>query len=225
MPLNLDWTIKVSDVLTSVTIIVSVAALLLSLSKDRDVKVAEQANRVRTAAAIAISKLDRWQALQLSLYRELQPDFVELSEVLAEHYDLQHVRDQLWKRVNATRTVIAQKVLDEQLGTAYSDLLAHFPAARRKLTEAFAQLSSVESGVNENYLGASEQAILALQGKEKIYTTPTLGNALRKAATTHSNELRQSSEAVISPVREYLFHVISLPDSAIVGAGRGAEGS
>jgi hypothetical protein len=225
MPVSIDWTIKVSDVLTSVTIIVSVVALLLSLAKDRDTKAAEQANRVRTAAATAISKLDRWQALQLSFYQELQPAFVELSELLAEQYDVQHVRDQLWKRANSARTGIAQKVLDEQLGTAYSDLLSHFPAARLKFTDAFAQLSVIESTVMESYLADSEQAILSLQDKQKIYTTTTLGNALRQAASKHRNELQTRTDAVIAPVREYLFHVISLPDSKIIGTSRGNAGS
>ena len=34
----------------------------------------------RAAAAATLVKLDRWQALQLSLYQELQPNFVELSD-------------------------------------------------------------------------------------------------------------------------------------------------
>ena len=35
MRLKLDWSIKVSDLLTSITIVVSVIALLISWSKDR----------------------------------------------------------------------------------------------------------------------------------------------------------------------------------------------
>lgn len=223
MALHIDWTIKVSDILTSVTLAVSVIALLLSLAKDRDTKVTEQANRVRTAAALAITKLDRWQALQLSLYQEMQPTFVELSELLAERFEVQYVRDQLWKQVNVVRTGIAQKVLDEQLGMAYSDLLSHFPAARGMFTEAFSKLSAIESEVTQNYLGASEQAILGLEGQRKVYTTPTLGNALRQAATSHSNEFRGKSEAVIAPVRDYLFRVISMPDSKIIGVSKSGD--
>jgi len=156
MRLKLDWSIKVGDLLTSITIAVSVIALLVSWSKDREAKLTEQANRVRAAAATAIAKLDRWQALQLSMYRELQPTYVEMSELLADCDDVQRVRDQFWKRVNVERTRIAQKVLEEQLGTAYSDLLSHFPAARDKFTDAFVKLGAVESAVTENYLGASD---------------------------------------------------------------------
>lgn len=220
MRFNIDWTIKASDVLTSVTIIVSVVALLLSLARDRDAKAAVQASQVRAAAAVAISKLDRWQALKLSLFQELQPAFVELSEALAQKYDVANVRDQFWKRVNSVRTNIAQKVLDEQLGTAYSDLLSHFPAARQTFTKAFSDLSAVESVVIDDYLARSEQEILALDDQKKTYRTPILGNALRKVATENSNKLRTQTEAVIVPVREFLFNVISLNDKEISGAAR-----
>jgi hypothetical protein len=218
--MGIDWTIKVSDVLTSVTIIVSVVALLLSLGKDRDAKAAERANQVRGVAAAAISKLDRWQALKLSLFQEMQPTFIELSESLADKYDVQSVRDQFWKRVNLVRTNIAQKVLDEQLGTAYADLLSHFPAARSKFTGAFAKLSDVESAVMDNYLAESEQAILSLEGQKKTYLTPVLGNALRRVATEEHNKLRAETESAIAPVRDYLFNVISLSDEQILDLSR-----
>lgn len=88
MPLQFDRTIKAGDILSSLTVLLSVVALVLSLSKDRAVRVTDQANKVRTAAASVIVKLDRWQAVQLSMYQDLQPVFVELSEDLAKSMTL-----------------------------------------------------------------------------------------------------------------------------------------
>lgn len=144
---------KVSDVLTSLTIVVSVVALLIAWSKDRTVRQTEQADRVRAAAAKALTKLDRWQALQLSVYQELQPIFVETSEALQQKYDIVKVRDQLWKAINAERTRIASKILEEQIETAYADLLSHFPAARAKFVDAFTNLSDIEKQHNYQLLG------------------------------------------------------------------------
>jgi hypothetical protein len=76
----------------------------------------------------------------------------------------------------------------------------------------------------EDYLAKSEQAILSLDGKQKTYTTPTLGNALRQVAAEDRNKLRAETESVIKPVREYLFGVISLADSQILGASRVTTG-
>src|SRR5438876_1156154 len=122
MALTLDKTIKASDLLTSVTIIVSVVALVITWTKDRDVRVREQADRVRTAAAKTLAKLERWQILQLSLYDQLQPVFVETSEMLEKEFNVIGTRDYLWKQINAQHTSISAKVLEEGFETAYVDL-------------------------------------------------------------------------------------------------------
>lgn len=223
MNLQIDWSIKIGDLLTSATIVVSLVALLLSLAKDRAARALEQANRVRSAAAAALSKLDRWQALQLSLYRELQPAYVELSEMLGKKFDVDYVRDQFWKKVNTERTRIAQKVVDEQLGTAYADLISHFPAARAKFTDAYAQLNDLEAKVTDDYLAESETEIIHLKGMQRTYTTPVLGNALRRVADVYRKDIKARSESVIDPVREYLFNVIALPDTQIIRASRGKQ--
>ena len=220
MRLELEKTVKVGDVLTSLTIIVSVIALLLSFAKDRDAKVSEQANKVRSSTANALVKLDRWQGLQLSLYQELQPYYVETSEMLVSEFDVVKARDSFWKKVNIERTRVAKPILDEQLGTAYTDLLSHFPAARMKFVEVFAALSAIENEVTENFLYDCEQSILGLKGQERSYQTPTLGNALRKHALANSAALKTKSEEKISPLRAYLFSVISMDDEQIVKASR-----
>jgi hypothetical protein len=220
MSLHFDRTIKAGDILTSLTVLLSVVTLVLSLAKDRDARSTEQANKVRGAAASAIVKLDRWQSVQLSLYQELQPSFVETSEAMVKKYDVVVARDSFWRQVNQERTRVARQVLEEQLGTAYVDILSHFPAARTKFVEAFAKLAIVEDDVANNFLAGSEQAILNLRGKQSNYQTADLGNALRAQAATNANELRKQSEAVIAPVRNYLLSVIALPDDKIINASR-----
>jgi hypothetical protein len=217
---RVDWSIKVRDVLTTLTIAISVAALLLSWSKDRAAQKTERANRVRGAAADVLTKLDRWQALQLSLYQELQPTFVEASEQLKKQYDIVLVRDQLWKSINAQRTRIASKILEEHLETAYAELLSHFPAAHAKFTETYEKLTAIEEANTTNFLAATEQDVFAFAGKQEQYKTAMLGNALRKTATQYHSELRKETQDVIRPMREYLFNVISKTDDEILDAAR-----
>lgn len=217
---QVNWSIKVRDVLTILTIAISVIALLVSWSKDRAAQQADRANRVRAAAAEVLTKLDRWQALQLSFYQELQPTFVEASEQLQKQHDIVFVRDQLWKNINAQRARIASKIIDEQLETGYANLLSHFPAARAKFTETYEKLTAIEEANTMNFLAASEQDVFAFEGQQKHYTTAMLGNALRKTATQYRSQLRQETQGVIQPMREYLFNVISKTDDEILGAAR-----
>jgi len=74
--MNIEWTVKFGHILTSVTILVSVIALLFSWSKDQVARETEMADKVRYAASVALTKLDRWQLLNLSLYQNLQSVFV-----------------------------------------------------------------------------------------------------------------------------------------------------
>ena len=221
MKLQLDKTIKAGDILTSLTIALSVVALVLSLAKDRESRTVDQGNRIRSAAASAIVKLDRWQGVQLSLYQELQPSFVESSESLARKYDVVVVRDKFWRVVNGERIRISHQILEEQLGTAYLDILSHFPAARAQYVEAFSKLATVEEQVSNDFLGESEHAILNLKGKQATYQTAVLGNELRAQAHKSASELKNKSEEMIAPVRNYLLKVIELPDEKIINASRG----
>jgi hypothetical protein len=218
MKLTLDRTIKAGDVLTSLTVAISAIALVSSLTRDRASRTIDQANRVRTAAASAIVKLDRWQAVQLSVYQELQPLFVELSEDLAKKYDVVAVRDKFWRQVNAERTRIARQVLEEQLGTAYLDLTVHFPTAREKYAETFVALGKVEAQVTEEFLAEGEQAILGLPSSKASYQTAQLGNALRDRAQRSVTRLKRESDDTLAELRRFLLATIARSDDAIVNA-------
>jgi hypothetical protein len=67
--MKFDWQIKIGDLLTSLTVLISVTALLISWSKDRMAREAEQADKVRGAAAIALTKLDRWQHINEAFFK------------------------------------------------------------------------------------------------------------------------------------------------------------
>lgn len=216
---KLDWTIKIGDLLTTVTIILSVAALLISWSKDRYGRQKEQADRVRSSVAVAITKLDRWQALQLSSFQELQPLFVEASEMLARDFDVVVTRDFLWKSINAQRTRIAGKILDEQVESAYIGLFSHFPAIRPLFLASLAQLRVAEEEVSADFLEATQRDVLSFENRREGYTSAMLGNALRASAARSRAELERKTNRIMEPVREFLLRVVSMDDAEILTQG------
>jgi hypothetical protein len=216
---KLDWNIKIGDLLTTVTIVVSVIALLISWSKDRYTKQKEQADGVRASVALAIAKLDRWQTLQLSGFQELQPVFVETSEMLAKDFNIITARDHLWKSINAQRTKISGKILDEQIESAYIGLFSHFPAIRPLFLTTIAQLRATEEEVLGEFLENTQQDVMGFEKQQKGYTSAMLGNALRSSAEKSRAELEKKSSATMEPVREFLFQVMSKPDSEILTNG------
>jgi hypothetical protein len=223
--MKLDWAIKITDILTLLTIIVSVIALAISWNKDRYSREKEQTDQVRIAAAKTLTKLDRWQALQLSIFQELQPVFVEISEMLLKDFTIVKARDHLWKTINSQRTHIAGRVLDEQIETAYVDLLSYFPAARNLFLNTLGQLKVAENESIEGFLVATQTDILSFEGKKETYETAALGNALRTTAANYRMQLETKTSSIIEPVRKFIFEVISKSDKEILMASRSLPGS
>lgn len=223
MALTLDRTIKASDVLTSLTIILSVIALLYSWSKDQDSRTREQADRVRTAAAKTLAKLERWQGLQRSMYSELQPVYVETSEMLAKRFDVIAARDYLWKQINAQRVRIAARVLDEGIETAYVDLFAYYPSVRESFLSAVAKLKEGEETAASKLLRNTQTAVMSFNGKKVGYSTAMLGNALREAALPIEESFVRNSNQTLEPIRSQLYSLISRDDQTLLSQSRGAR--
>jgi hypothetical protein len=221
--MQLDWNIKVGDILTSITIIVSVAALIVTWTKDRTARETAQANAVRAAAASTMTQLDRWQSLNLSLYQEMQPEFITTSEMLSEHYDVIRARDYLWKTISNQIIEINRKVLNEKISTSYVDLLAYFPDTRSQFIDLFSKLNAIEERISESFLEKSQQDILGFEGKEKNYTSAMLGNALRTTAARHKDELITETTKAIGPVKEFLFGVIAKSNEQILNASHASK--
>jgi hypothetical protein len=223
MTIQFDPQIKAGDILTSASIFLSAVALIVSLSKDRATRVADQANKVRLAAATTLVKLDRWQNVQDSFYDELQPDFVALSQDLKKKYDVVAVRDRFWIKGVQARARVQKQVSDEQLVTGYVDLLTHFPAARAQVSSAFASAEYIANKATRDFMARPEQAIFQFQGKESAYHTASLGNAFRQEAHASATKLHNDVDKEFESVRRYLFAVIALPDHELVNASRGKK--
>jgi predicted signal transduction protein with EAL and GGDEF domain len=214
--MKLDRTLKVSDMLTSLTIIVSAIALIISWGKDRDIREREQANQVRNAAGQTLAKLERWQSLQLSIFDELQPEFVETSEMLAKDYDIIGTRDHLWKSINAQRATIKTKVVSEQIEIAYIDLFTRLPAIRELFLSSLNDAKLEQEKNVGSFLTATQKDVMDLEGKKDIYTSAMLGNALRATASDHRVSLETTTNKILEPIRRCLFDVVSTSDWKIV---------
>jgi hypothetical protein len=187
--MDIDWSIKVGDILTSLTIIVSVVALIITWTKDQKIRETRQADLIRSAAASAITKLDRWQALQYSLYQELQPEFIIASEKLIEEFNVIKVRDYLWKIISNKGMEVSSKVLEEQITTSYVNLLANFPDTRNQFITMFQALNEAEIEISGKFLEQSQEDVMAFEAKKENYTTAMLGNKLRSTAIQHKEKL------------------------------------
>lgn len=217
--MHLDWSVKVSDILTAATVIISVAALLSSWSKDRQSSRKKEADKVRGAVAAAIAKLDRWLTLQLSAFQGLQPVFIETSEMLAKDRDVISVRDFLWKSIDAQRAKILSAVLEEQIESAYVGLFSHFPMIRPLYLETLSRLRDIEEESMNNFLKATQDDVLSFEKHLDDYTSAMLGNDLRATTRKYRESFEREAFQVTQPVRGFLLEVIAKSDREILTQG------
>lgn len=171
---------------------------------------------MRTAAAKTLAKFERWQGLQKSLYSELQPTYVETSEILLTDFNIVSARDGLWKKINAQRVRISDRVLSESIETAYVDLFAYYPSIRVAFLAAIAKLDDSEDVASSKLLEDTQAAVMAFEGKKAGYSSAMLGNALRNAAAPIEKQFVQDTNGILEPIRDDLYTLISSDDDTIL---------
>jgi hypothetical protein len=218
--LEFDKTLDVGNVLTSLTILISLGALLSALAKDRRARERELGDRVRAAAARTLGKLERWQQLSARLYQDVQPLFVDVSQKLHAELDAEAARDLLWRELATARAAAEQRIVDEEIESAYVELYPYHPSVQRRFTETMSRLKEIDAAVYFDFVEQTQGQILAYSGSPKDYTPALLGNDLRLESARAEHRLVTELEQAIGPVREFLVAVVSLSDKEIVSRTR-----
>jgi hypothetical protein len=213
-PINLG--IKVGDVLTSLSILISLVALLIAWAKDRQIRKRDQADRVRKAAAQIIAKLERWKELNIWFFQAIQPSLVKTSEMLADDFNIGNARDYLWKELNAGRLQTQEKILNEQIEMAYVELYGYHPGVHDLFVSTFDSLKQKEKLLFNMLLSSTEIDVKSFMDKESEYTTDSLGDALRKTCYDHAQILKAEVKDTIKPIHTYLYRLISATDKEVL---------
>jgi hypothetical protein len=222
MALSIDSTIHAGDILTSVTVAISVVSLILSQAKDRRAGEAETAKAARGAAARVVAQLDRAARVRVAVYANLLPEFIDLSRALETAFDPIAARDRLWRDMHVASANAAQTLLDERIATAYVDLVGFHPRIREAYVAAFAAIERESANTVDAFLIATQKKLLALEKDEDKYTSAIVGNLLRAEATKQSDKLADTLEAIVAPVRDGLFAYIERDDRTLA-RGRDAR--
>lgn len=209
---EIDPKVSMGDILTIVSILISIISLMYSLSKDRELRRKEQADVIRKAAGKTIAKLDRWKEITLSLYQDIQPLLVETTEKLQQNFNVIAVRDYLWKNLNEKRTEILNNILKEDIETAYVDLYGFHPRVRSLFEETLSQLKSDQEDVFKKLLDETQDSILSFSGKEDTYQTAELGNKLRYNADAIREESKRTINERLDPLDDFLNRLVSMSD-------------
>ena len=213
--------ITVGDILTILAILISSITLFFTWSKERQQQRIEQGNKVKSAAARTLAKLERWQEYSLRYYDIVEPMFVDTSIVFAKEFDTVATRDYLWKNLGQEKASIEQKKFDEEIETTYVELYSYDPTTFDAFVTNLKKLKEDDEAVFESFRAQTEINILdqkddSSRGKRQgKYQTALLGNLLRNTKDQHRKVLKSRLEATFKPMREMLLAIIKQSDEQI----------
>jgi len=208
--------IKVGDILTSLSILISATVLVRAWAKDRKDRNKELADKIRNAAAKTLAKLDRWQELSLWFFQYTQPLFIETSEMLVKDFDIVSARDFFWKKANEARANISGRILDEEIEVAYVELYGYHPVVHGLFVKAISELKEKEEAIFHDFIESSQEAIKSYMGKKASYQSAQLGNDLREMAFHFGSMLKEKTDKTLKPIRGFLVDIISKSDIEIL---------
>jgi hypothetical protein len=214
--LEFDKKLDVGNILTSLTILISLGALLSALSKDRRSRDRDFADKVRAAAARTLGKLERWKELAARFYEDVQPVFVDVSQKLHGDLDAHAARDLLWRELTTVRATAEQRILDEEIEIAYVDLYPYHPSVQRRFSEAMSALKNIDEAVYLDFIRRTQESVLAYSGPTKDYVPAMLGNDLRLESARAQQRLVSELDEAVQPLSGFLVAVVALTDKEIV---------
>lgn len=211
-----DASISIGNILTIVTILVSVSALLISLAKDRRTRERDLADTVRGAAARTLAKLERWQELALAYYEDVQPTLVETTELLARDFNPPAARDAMWRALENNRLSSLQRIRDEEIETAYVDLYAFNLSVYERFRSTLARLKAADQRLYGSFIEAAQHPVLAQAENKADYTAAELGNELRELCEHFRGQLGAIVASETDPLRAFLASIIAMDDQQLL---------
>jgi hypothetical protein len=215
--ISFDPTVKLSDVITSLSFILAILALVYSQSKDRRTADQQRLAEARTVLSSGITKLERWTSLSESIFDEMQPTLVQTSEIWNEKDgDVIAARDHLWRELNRIYTGVSTKILDERISTAYIDLYrvsSTLPADYRRTLD---ELEKLAKEIRVKVLADTEQAVLSFSHKHGERVTAELGNALRAEVSRDRQIFREAEEKLIAPFLQRIVSDVAKTDGELL---------
>jgi hypothetical protein len=216
--LIVDPKVTVGDLLTAGTVVIAAITLFLSWRGERKARDRERANAVRTAASETLAKLERWQELAMFFYQEIQPLFIDVSDMLSpKSFDLANARDALWKGLTNCRAGTQQRILTENIELAYVGLQVYDSRVYAAIGRLMECLRGIDNEVYGSFIEyGAQDAVQNLIDQAERYEPAMLGNALRETAEEHAHALRDRSSSEIAPMRAFLLECIARDDQDLL---------
>lgn len=222
--LSFNGQVNFGDLLTSASVLVAALTLYVSFWQARLQRRRDLADAVRTAAAEALAKLNRYAHLPKSVAESAQTIVVEASQKLAQPRrpgDVGEARDYLWAGLMKEWQETRRAQREEGIELAHVKLFGHRPDAYHGVEESIIELDKGALNCFDELLIATQQAINRYEGKNRInYQPAQLGNELRSCLTKYERALDENAGKALEFVSSRLLAIIGGTDEQVVDRTR-----
>ncbi|HEU5382404.1 MAG TPA: hypothetical protein VFV38_43880 [Ktedonobacteraceae bacterium] len=208
--------ISVGDLLTATSIIVSITALLIAWSKDRQLKKKAEADRIRRAAGTITAKVERWVVLGLRFFDDAQPIITDADGLLLKEKDFIQTRDFLWRNMVAIHATSLQRIVDEQIEMAYADLYGYDPRIQELFVAVVEKLKQIDQNIFDRTLNLTQKGVLQLASEKKLVHSAQLGNILRLVCRGLASQYQASANEIVASFRKEMIKLIKACDDEII---------
>lgn len=215
--ITFDDTVSIGSLLTVVTVGLSALTLLFTLHRERKARSRDRANAVRAAALETLAKLERWQGLALFFFDEIHPLVIEVTNKLSpDDFDLEGARDDLWAGLSKLRVTVQERIVKEEIESAYVGLQSYDPRVYNATAAVLKELRELDVEAFWALQDEAQNEVLAWDGRGSEYGPALLGDALRGVASSRADRLRDSTDEVLKPIRNYLLETVTLTDEQLL---------
>lgn len=182
----MDTTISLKEILTFLSIVVSIIALFYSWRKDRQIKIKTKADEIRGHASSILEGIERWKEISKSIFYKSDFIFVETSELIKNSNtvpfeEIEKARDYLWKNLMLIIAENMENVHKEKIATCYFKLFTYYPEIENIFQLTLSKLIKAEKEMIEEFVAYKTQnAVMNINEliHDKYYSA-ILGNELR----------------------------------------------
>jgi hypothetical protein len=204
---KLDW--RLSDIFTALTLLGAVVSFSTSAYKDRELKKAEHADKVRASAAQLLGKTNALRSSVPTSVLEAQQRIVETKLRLLANYDPRKELHSLWGTLLDSQVKALQRVSGLQTDPSYLAFYTFSPNTKTCVDSAIGTIEQELRNGYEKVLATVERARVQLPKHKADYEPAALYNQLSVPLFAMEGASGDAMRRQLEPIEKHLVAVIA----------------
>lgn len=214
MRILLDRTVKLPDIMTILSFLLAVVALVVSLKKDRDAESVGRLNEIRRILSMSLSDLKRLVEINGSIFIEVPPKIIQATEIWGRTGDVGSARDDIWKEVDLISLRSKNIIQNEKILLSYVQVYSINPLVAEEVRQAITELNNLETIIKNDIQIAVQTAIMRFDNLSNR-DTAKMGNSIRDNVGRLWVFFRSEMSKIVDPVEKKYIEYLAMNNAEL----------